>query len=615
MPIPIRLAAAGLAGLVLVAANAGPAGAAPQQAPSAQTSLTTLTTTVVTAAKPDKTSALEARRVDRIKAPKLDWYQCFGDAECATARLPLDYDNPKGATTELALLRIKAKDQKNKIGSLFVNPGGPGGQATALAYAAPFFLSEGVLDKFDVVGVDPRGIGFSDNVQCFKSAKEQSPVLAGLDVAFPYTEAEEARFVKAAKAEGKACSTTGKKLAGAMSTAEVARDMDVLRRSVGDKKLTYLGFSYGSVLGQYYANMFPDRVRSVAVDGVVDPTRWVGDAKTKEIPAFDRIRSADGAAKALRELLVRCDKVGGQRCSFAAGDPVKNFETIAQRLRAKPVVIEDPEFGPITVTYADFIAMVLGSLYAPDGYRDVIAIATDLYTLTEPPAAVASATRAAARKAVVAAFRQSPAGRPSLGFPYDNSLDAFAGVMCTDTLNPKDAGQFPALAAKADKRAPYFGRPWAWNTVWCARNTWTVQDEDAYRGPFTRNTAKAVLVVGNHWDPATNYSGAVAAAKLLPNSRLLSSTNWGHTAYGTSACATSAIDAYLLKGTLPAVGTVCAGDLQPFAAQPGARGAAMRTVRAGTDIDELQKQDRPTSDNAKRLPPVITSVPGSLTAR
>ncbi len=160
MSISIRLAAAGIAGIVLVAANAGPAGAAPQPAPSAST----LTATAVAAAKSDKTSALEARRVDRVKAPKLDWYNCFGDAECATARLPLDYDNPKGATTELALLRRKAKDQKNKIGSLFVNPGGPGGQATALAYGAPFFLSEEILNKFDIVGVDPRGIGFSDNI-------------------------------------------------------------------------------------------------------------------------------------------------------------------------------------------------------------------------------------------------------------------------------------------------------------------------------------------------------------------------------------------------------------------------------------------------------------------
>jgi pimeloyl-ACP methyl ester carboxylesterase len=612
MSISIRLAAAGIAGIVLVTANAGPAGAAPQPAPSAST----LTATAVAAAKSDKTSALEARRVDRVKAPKLDWYNCFGDAECATARLPLDYDNPKGATTELALLRRKAKDQKNKIGSLFVNPGGPGGQATALAYGAPFFLSEEILNKFDIVGVDPRGIGFSDNIKCFKSPREQAPALAGLNVAFPYTKAEEAAFIKSAKIEGRACSTTGKPLAGAMSTAEVARDMEVLRRSVGDKKLNYLGFSYGSVLGQYYANMFPDRVRSVVVDGVIDPRQWVGDAKTKEIPTFDRVRSADGATKALKELLVRCDKAGGQRCSFAPGDPVKNFETIAQRLRAKPVVIEDPEFGPTTVSYATFIAIVLGNLYAPNGYQDVIAIATDLYTLTEPPAAAGSAAVAAARKALAAKLRKSQAGRPSLGFPYDNSLDAFAGVVCTDTLNPARAEQFPALADKADRRAPYFGRPWAWNSVWCARNAWTVQDEDAYRGPFNRNTAKAVLVVGNHWDPATNYSGAVAAAKLLPNSRLLSSTNWGHTAYGTSACATSAVDAYLLKGTLPAEGTVCAGDLQPFTAAPkAARAAGVRTARASTDIDELAKQDRPTSNQQKMLPPVKPWLPGSIAGK
>ncbi len=382
-----------------------------------------------------------------------------------------------------------------------------------------------------------------------------------------------------------------------MSTAEVARDMDVLRRSVGDTKLSYLGFSYGSVLGQYYANMFPDRVRAVAIDGVVDPNLWVGRTGNPNTPAFDRIRSPDAAATTLREILVRCDKAGGQRCSFAVGDPVRNFETIARRLRAKPVVIEDPEAGPVTVTYATFVSYVLGAMYGPDGYRDVVDAATQLWTLTEPPAATDPAARAAARHALAGRFR-------ALGFPYENGLEASTAVMCTDTPNPKDAAQFPALAAAADRRAPYFGRPWSWYTAPCARNTWTVQDEDAYRGPFTRRTAAPVLVVGNYWDPATNYSGAVGAARLLPNSRLLSSDSWGHTAYGTSACATGAVDAYLLRGALPAPGTVCVGDVQPFTDPAPARAAdAARTVRPSTDIEELAA-DR-AAGTPKRLPPVV----------
>ena len=118
--------------------------------------------------------------------------------------------------------------------------------------------------------------------------------------------------------------------------------------------------------------------------------------------------------------------------------------------------------------------------------------------------------------------------------------------------------------SKADARAPYFGRAWGWGTVQCARNTWTVRDEDAYTGPWTRHTAAPVLFVGTKWDPATNYDDAVSASKRLPNSRLISNTNWGHTSYGTSACVTGAIDTYLLSGTLPAKGTLCEGAYQPF---------------------------------------------------
>ena len=155
-------------------------------------------------------------------------------------------------------------------------------------------------------------------------------------------------------------------------------------------------------------------------------------------------------------------------------------------------------------------------------------------------------------------------GRSTLGFPYDNSLDAFQTISCTDSLDSPNLAGYPALAAAAERRAPYFGALWVWNMASCASPSWTVNDEDAYRGPFNRRTAKTVLIVGNYWDPATNYAGAVAASKLMPNSRLLSSDSWGHTAYGTSDCVTNAVDNYLIKGTLPKRGKVCTGSLQPF---------------------------------------------------
>jgi pimeloyl-ACP methyl ester carboxylesterase len=530
----------------------------------------------------DRTSALEARRVDRVPTPKLAWYACYGNAECATARLPLDYDQPRGATTEIAMLRVRAKDQKHRIGSLFVNPGGPGGSGTALAQAAPFFLSADVLSRFDVVGFDPRGTNFSDQVACFPGNAQQGKVLAGLNVAFPFTKAQEQAAVTSSRGLGKACSTTGEPLSASMSTAEVARDMDVLRRGVGDQRLSYLGFSYGSYLAQVYANLFPDRVRAVAIDGVLDPVAWAGTKATAGRPQTDRVRSADGATKALHEILVRCDKAGGLKCRFSPGDPVANYDLVANRLKRTPLVFTDPDTGEqVTFTYADLVSSTLGSLYGPYGYLEITGNLADLIILTDPPATASSKAGKARHAAAVRSFARSlkaqkkrEATRRGWNFPYDNSLEATEDVLCTDGLNPPNAADWPAFAAAADRRARYFGRLWTWESAPCASSTWTARDEDGYRGPFTHRTIAPVLVVGTKWDPATNYEGAVTAARLLPNSRLLSNDNWGHTSYGSSQCVTGAMDSYLLTQRVPAKGAFCHGDIQPFeGAPPMARSA------------------------------------------
>jgi pimeloyl-ACP methyl ester carboxylesterase len=532
---------------------------------------------------PDRTSVLEARRVDRVPTPKLGWYPCYGNAECATTRLPLDYDKPHGATTLVAVLRVRAKDQKHRIGSLFVNPGGPGGSGTAMAQAAPYFLSADVLARFDVVGIDPRGTNFSDQVACFPSNAQQGKVLSGLNVAFPFTKAQEHAAVSSSKGLGTGCASTGEPLSAAMSTAEVARDMDVIRRGVGDKRLSYLGFSYGSYLGQVYANLFPDRVRAVAIDGVLDPLAWAGTKATASRPQSDRVRSADGATKALHQILVLCDKAGGQKCRFSPGNPVVNYDVVANRLKAKPLVFTDPYTGElVTFTYADLVSGTLGSLYGPYGYLEITGNLADLIILTEPPAKASSAPARARRVAAVRSFarnlaaqKKRDASRLGWSFPYDNSLEATEGVLCSDGLNPPDAAAWPAFAAAADRRAKYFGRLWTWESAPCASSTWTARDEDDYRGPFTRRTAAPVLVVGTKWDPSTNYDGAVAAARLLPNSRLLSNDNWGHTSYGSSQCVTGAMDTYLLTQKVPAKGALCHGDVQPFVgAPPGAAGLA-----------------------------------------
>ena len=162
------------------------------------------------------------------------------------------------------------------------------------------------------------------------------------------TAKETLAFVKSSKAFGKACSTTGKPLSASMSTAEVARDMDVLRRMVGDKQLTYLGFSYGSYLGTVYANMFPDRVRAVAIDGVMDPVAWAGTVATTGTPQTQRIKSAEAAEKAMRGILSRCKKAGKDYCQLAAqGDPEKLYRAIMAELERSPLVFSDPDYPRI----------------------------------------------------------------------------------------------------------------------------------------------------------------------------------------------------------------------------------------------------------------------------
>ena len=525
----------------------------------------------------DSTSRAEALRVDRVKVT-IDWYACGPALECATVNLPRDYDDPRGPTVEVALARVKAKDQKRRLGSLFVNPGGPGGSGVQMAASAPYFLGQSLLDRFDIVGMDPRGIGFSQPVQCFTSLKTQTRALGdGLQRWFPWTKAETAAYLKSSKAEAQGCSTTGRPLSASMSTAQVARDMDVVRRAVGDKKLTYLGFSYGSYLGGVYANLFPDRVRAVTIDGVLDPVAWAGTWPTAATPVTLRIKSAEGAHRALTTGFARCKAAGAKYCHIAA-DPAGIYKRVADGLKKKPLEIPDEESGEtLRVTYADFVGLTRSALYGEYGMELIDAATNDLDQLmrgVQPT--VHTLGYAAVRQALAKQAQQGYA------FPYDNSLDAFSTVLCTDSLNPRLQSTWEKAIAANDKVAPHFARIWGWQSVTCARQYWTAQDEDSYRGPFTKKTAARVLVVGNYYDPATNYTSAVTMAKLMPNSTLLSSDSWGHTAYGTSACVTDAVTNYLLTGKTPASGTVCQGNYQPFR-QPleAVTGQTARDARKG----------------------------------
>ncbi|MGH1491417.1 MAG: alpha/beta hydrolase [Acidimicrobiales bacterium] len=485
-------------------------------------------------------------------AKPLRWQTCYEEEsefsgaafECADIRLPLDYDRPFGSTVEVAMVRIPASDPENREGAILLNPGGPGGSGIDFALgfgpAAGFVLGEEIPAKFDIVGFDPRGIAASSPVRCFSNldrAFEHSP-----PVAFPLTAFEEALFEKSDRELAKACRRwpQARRIGQHVSTANVARDMDVIRASMGDEQLNFLGLSYGTYLGTVYANLFPERVRSVVVDGVLDPVAWINlDA---EIPFSTALKSDVGAADTLQEFFTQCDAAMPGNCALAPNSE-ERFDAIAESLREAPVEFVDPGTGEVFfVSYQDVIGTTLSILYSAFDYAFLAFILADLESVIE-------GAEGASLSAESLAFAPEP---------YQNFAEGFPAVACSDSSNPTSYQAWSDAGNAAEAENGYFGQLWTWASSPCA--LWPFQDRDRYVGPFTAETANPVLVIGNFYDPATRYEGAEAVRSLLPNSALLSVDVPGHTSLGLSFCAGFVTGQYLLD---PAVASVIDGETCP----------------------------------------------------
>ncbi|HEX5495117.1 MAG TPA: alpha/beta hydrolase [Mycobacteriales bacterium] len=436
--------------------------------------------------------------------------------DCGTVDAPLDYDNPDAGTVKLYLVRVRMASQHDRIGSLLINPGGPGGSGLDAAVGLALRMPTDVLSRFDLVGFDPRGVGLSDPVQCISDDLKDQITAADPDARTP---AEFAAQVRLSQRIATQCSDKyGDKLAQ-FNTVETARDMDLIRRALGDQKMTYLGFSYGTLLGAVYAQLFPRQVRALVLDGAVDPSQDVVSATEGQ---------ARGFQNAFNQFAAACRAQAGA-CPLGS-DPRAFVTTLMAKASRSPVPSSQP-----------------GEKRRATGGNVQLAVISALYDQSKWPtlsAALSGANKGDSKG--VLALDDEYNERDGSGH-FTNILDANITINCNDMDQRISQAAIRAKLADWRRKYPLFGPSQALSLLTCQ-----VWQQVRHPVPPVHAAGSApILVVGTVNDPATPYKSAQALSRELSSGTLLSWDGQGHTAYPKTKCVTSSVDSYLVNLTIP----------------------------------------------------------------
>ncbi|WP_396454770.1 alpha/beta hydrolase [Actinomadura sp.] len=456
---------------------------------------------------------------------KPSWKDCDDGFQCATVQVPLDYAEPSGEKVGISVIRLPAEDESDRIGSLLTNPGGPGGSGVDFVRQAARTFGADLRRRFDIVGFDPRGVAASDPVRCNTGPQ--------LDEFFA-TDAspDDQKETQTLAAEGEDFAERCKTKAGSelpyVGTVNAARDMDVIRAALGDRKLTYYGASYGTYLGAFYAEQFPKNVRALVLDGAVDPSL----SSTELL-----IEQAKGFETALRAFADDCVKAGS--CPFGS-TPDAVIGRISSFLTAtdKKPLSNTRDSRKVTESLA--VMGIARSLYVKEYWPVLRQALTQAMQNSDGTILLALADEMVERK---------PNGT------YSNQTDANMAVNCVDKPNPPDLAAYKKYADQAEKAAPRFGPFVVWGGLPCVY--WPVQTKEEPK-PLTAKGAAPIVVIGTIRDPATPYKWAQNLASQLSSGVLLTFNGDGHTAYlQGDPCITKATDDYLITTDPPKDGTRC----------------------------------------------------------
>ena len=491
-----------LAAAVLTAgcARSGPPAAQAQTRSHHRTPATTSSTTTTSTTEPPATP--------------MAWSPCNGDLQCGTLVVPLDYARPDGPTISIAVARHPAEEPGARIGSLVIDPGGPGVSGINDMSNELSALTPQLLDDFDIVLFDPRGVQRSDPVTCGGASG------SGSSDPTPVTPSQQAATITGLEQFAAACEKNSASVLPYVGTVDVARDMDRLRQALGDSGLTYMGQSYGTLLGLTYAALFPTHIRAMVLDSVIDPAL-----------SFNQITAgqADGFEGVLDAFFTWCS--ASTDCAWHPGaDPTGALLALLNAAATAPA----PAGGGSVVG--------AGQLYD--------ALLEDLYSQTDWP-------RLGEALADDAAGNGSPAAAQSNQYNTggsDNADDAGTAIDCLDHPVSRDLATYGALADALEASAPVFGPLLAWGEAGCA--VWPVPPTRTV-GPVAAPGAPPILVIGTTNDPATPYAWAVSVAKELDRGVLLTHDGDDHVAYFYSACVRADVQTYLVSGQTPPSGSVC----------------------------------------------------------
>lgn len=446
----------------------------------------------------------------------LEWRDCRRRGfECATLDVPLDWSRPRGATIEIAVARRRASGRR--VGTLVTNPGGPGASGIDHLFAEPF--GRALSERFDLVSFDPRGVGRSTSFDCDDHVED---FLA--NDPSPDDEAEHLALERDAAAVAAQCGRRSPGLSAHAGTDSVARDLDALRAALGERRISYLGFSYGTLLGLRYLDLFGDRVRAMVLDGVVDPTETFEEWLAGQAEAFDAV---------LRRALDSCGSVtddDGEPVSCPLDDPQGDFDRAQALVERRPVPARtgeagDPDRADATVGPAE---LATGAIFA--GYD---------------PALWPSLHRAIARllDGDGTEMRSLAASYYDLG-----GFTAYAAVECLDSVRPDGVAAYREFAARLAAISPRLGPTVANELAVCA--TWP-EPPTPVTGPVRGVGGPPVLVLGNRGDPATPYEQSVETADMLADGHLVSFDGEGHTSYRRDRCVDDVVERYLVGLVVP----------------------------------------------------------------